>query len=86
MNEDEKTIPYFVHEAEMTRNERHIRRWFIAFIVVFASLIITNAGWIMHETIYEDVVITESSQYGDGVNILSGGDANYGSDSTNNQN
>lgn len=50
-----------MHEREMTRMETANRRWFIAFMVVLAMLFITNAGWIIYENQFQDVVLTQES-------------------------
>lgn len=77
----EKTIPYYIHEGEMARQERHIRRLWILCIIMFIALIGTNAGWIYYESQYQDVVITETKQDGAGINIVGGKDVTYGSNS-----
>lgn len=76
-----ETIPYVVHEDHMCRMERTIKRLWILCIIIFVALIGTNAGWIIYESQYQDVVITESQQDGAGVNIISGKDVQYGAES-----
>lgn len=73
-------VPYLVYEGEMARQERHIKRLWVLCIIIFAALIMTNAGWIIYESQYEEVVITETKQDGDGINIVSGKDVTYGAD------
>ena len=74
-------IPYYVHEAEMYRMERLIKRWFIAFLIVLAMLFITNAVWVIYEMQYETYVLTQEVDTRDGTTVLSGiGDAVYGED------
>lgn len=75
-----ETIPYVVHEDHMCRMERTIKRLWILCIIIFVALIGTNAGWIIYESQYQDVVITESQQDGAGVNIISGKDVQYGAE------
>lgn len=67
-----ENIPYIFHESMMARQERTIRRLWILCIIIFIALIATNAGWIWHESQYEDVVSTEISQ---DVNSDDGGNA-----------
>lgn len=55
MEKDEK-ISYFVHEGEMARMERHVKRLFIMWIITFAALVLTNIGWIHYENQFQDVV------------------------------
>lgn len=74
-------IDYVVHEDHMCRMERTIKRLWILCIIIFVALIGTNAGWIIYESQYQDVVITESQQDGAGVNIISGKDVQYGAES-----
>ena len=51
--QQEASLPYYVHEGEMARLERANKRWFIAFIIVLAMLFVTNAGWIVYESQFE---------------------------------
>lgn len=81
---EQKMIPYYVHEGEMARQERHIKRLWILCLVIFLALVGTNAGWIIYESQYQDVVITETKQDGAGVNIVSGKDVMYGADNQEN--
>jgi hypothetical protein len=50
------SIPYFVHEGEMTRMERQSKRWFTAWLITFLMLICAVVFIIYRETAYEDVV------------------------------
>lgn len=83
--EEKRTYPdkidYVVHEDHMCRMERTIKRLWILCIIIFVALIGTNTGWIIYESQYQDVVITESQQDGAGVNIISGKDVQYGAES-----
>ena len=54
-----ETIPYIVHEDQMVRQERTIKRLWILCIIIFLALIGTNAGWIVYESQWEDQVITQ---------------------------
>ena len=49
-------IPYFVHEEEINREEHHTKRWFYVWVATFIALVLTNIGWIVYESRYEDVV------------------------------
>lgn len=69
------SVPYVVHEAEVSRQERQIKRMWIALIVLAVALFLTNMAWIgifnsyeysSEETIYQ--------QDGEGTNII--GDSN----------
>lgn len=73
--EEQKMIPYFVHESEVARQERHIKRMWILCIIMFAALIATNAGWIWYESQWIDQEITQeiSQDSGEGgTNTYSG--------------
>ena len=82
--EHKECVPYVVHEGIMTRQERTIKRLWILCLVIFLALVGTNAGWIIYESQYQDVVITETKQDGAGVNIVSGKDVMYGADNQEN--
>ena len=77
-----KVVPYLAHEADMTRLERTIHRLWILVILLIATLVLTNIGWIMYEAQYEDnVTSTEEIQQeveqnadGGGNNSFVGGD------------
>ena len=80
---DDKTISYYIHEDQMNRLEVHNKRWFIFSLILFIALILTNGAWIYHESLYEDVVYTENTQDGEGINIIGNGDINYGAETNN---
>lgn len=74
-------VPYVVHEATVARQERQIKRMWIALIVAIAMLFASNIGWL----IYESQFVTVSyEQDGDGinnVNVGEQGDINNGTES-----
>lgn len=77
--EEKNAVPYIVHEAAQARQERTIRRLWILCIIMFLSLVISNAGWIWYESQFEEVVETTTQEVeqdadGDGSNIFVGGD------------
>ena len=72
-------IVKFAHEQEAVRQERTIKRLWILCIILIALLALTNAGWIMYESQFEDVVETtqieaEQQADGNGSNYVVGGD------------
>ena len=87
-NKEEKAmIPFVVHEAEVNRLERINKRFFILLIIIFLAFVCTNAGWIIYESQYEDVVVTQDVDTGSGDAAISGtGDVYYGADQTDSQN
>ena len=68
-------VPYLSHEEEMTRMERNVKRWFIGWIITFAALILTNIGWIVYESQYQDVVTeTYTAETDSGGTAIANGD------------
>ena len=80
IREDEEMITASRHEKEMTRMETANRRWFIAFLIVLFMLFGTNIGWVIYESQFQDVTITqEADMEGDNyMNATGAGDFNYG--------
>lgn len=67
-------VPYVVHEAEMVRSERHIKRLWIALIVTICLFFAANAGWLYAWCQYD----YESGTYEEiSVDAQDGGNANY---------
>lgn len=82
-NKETAMIPYYVHEGEISRLERLNKRLWILILVIFISLIGTNAGWIIYESQYEDIVVTQDVDTGEGTAVVSGtGNAIYGESQT----
>ena len=77
-----ETIPYLVHEDHMVRMERTIKRLWILCIIIFFALIGTNAYWIWYESQWEDQVITQDIDTGEGDAVVAGVGNAYGKDST----
>lgn len=79
--EEPAIIPYYAHEGEMSRMERANKRLWIIIIILIVSLLGTNAGWIIYESQFQDIVTTVEQEVdtGEGMAIVSGtGDAIYG--------
>lgn len=85
-NKKELQIPYFVHEAEMARQERVIKRLWTLCIIIFLALVLTNVGWILYESQYEDTVVSQDVDTGWGSAVVSGIGDIYGTDTADNQN
>lgn len=80
---DVAMIPYFAHEGEMSRMERANKRLWILIILLIIVLVGTNAGWIIYESQFSDIVTSteiDADQEGD-YNFVSGGDLIYGAES-----
>ena len=77
-----ESVPYIVHEASMARMERQAKRLWITVLALIVILVATNGAWIWYESHFSDIVTTiEAEQDGSGVNIVSGGDLDYGAES-----
>lgn len=69
LSKEEKTvsIPYYVHEGEMTRVERLNKRWFIAFLIVLVMFFASNLAWVIYEMSYDTYYYAqEATAEGDG--------------------
>ena len=76
-----ENVPYIVHESSMARMERQIKRLWITVLVLIVMLVATNGAWIWYESQFSDIETTiEAEQDGSGVNIVSGGDLDYGAE------
>lgn len=77
-------IPYFAHEGEMARMERVVKRLWITVVLLIVLLVGTNGAWLWYESQFERFETSiDAEQDGDGVNIIGGGDVNYGAESNN---
>ena len=80
-----ENVPYIVHESSMARMERQTKRLWVAILILIFLLVGTNSAWLWHESQFSDIVTTiDAEQDGSGVNIVSGGDLDYGAESENN--
>lgn len=83
INDDVKTVPYFVHEGDLARMERSNKRMFILCIILIILFTATNGAWIWYESQFEDTISTEITQdvvqdADDGGNNTFIGDDSYG--------
>lgn len=65
------SVPYVVHESEMSRAERREKRLWIVVIVLIAAFLATNIGWLIYESQFETVYW---EQDGDGLNNMNTGE------------
>ena len=82
-----ETIPYMAHEFAMVRMERTAKRLWITILTLIFFLVGSNCLWLYYEMSFEDVVTTttiEAEQDGAAVNIVGGGDVDYGAESEGN--
>lgn len=82
MDNNMESVPYTVFESVQARADRRFRLMWALLILMLIALVGTNAGWIIYESQFEDTVIT-AEQDGSAVNIVGGGDVNYGAESNN---
>ena len=69
--EEQKNVPYFIHEGMMARDERTIKRLILALMITVALLVISNMAWLYVWQQYEYVE--------ENIDLVSrdGGNANY---------
>lgn len=80
--EENNSVPFIVHEADMTRMERSNHRLWVVVIVLILVCLITNGGWLWYESQWEVIeetttqTVTQEAQSEDGSarNIFVGGD------------
>ena len=83
-----ENVPYIVHEGDMSRLERQLKRLWIVILVLVFLLVGTNCAWLWYESQFQVVeeTVIEAEQDGSGINIVGGGDIDYGTESQDNQN
>jgi hypothetical protein len=67
MDNEKMMIPYFAHEAEVMRQEKHMKRLWIALVISILCILISNLVWIWYINQYDYV---SYDQDGEGVNII----------------
>ena len=74
LNDEQRavSIPYYLHEGEMTRLERLNKKWFIAFLVVLVMLFVTNGAWVVYEMQYQTYYVSQDVDTGNGPAVLNG--------------
>ena len=83
-----EAVPYIVHESAMARAERGAKRLWTVIILLIVLLVGTNGAWLWYESQFEVVETTtiEAEQDGSGVNIVGGGNVDYGAEGKDNKN
>lgn len=71
-------MPYIVHEADMARQERTIKRLWIALIMVILLLFGSNLAWTIYESQMEDIEVSQDVDTGDGAAYVAGVGDIYG--------
>lgn len=62
-----ENVPYIVHEAEIARQERHIKRLWIALLAAIAACVAITVGFLLFINQYD---FQSYQQDGQGVNII----------------
>lgn len=70
MDKEIAQIPYFAFEGEMARSERHIKRLWVAIIVLAFVTVITNVMWIWYISQYDYTTYDYEQSNEDGVNVV----------------
>lgn len=72
-------VPYIVHESDMARLERTIKRLWILLLVVTVLLVGSNIAWIVYESQFEDQYAEVEVDTGEGDAYVAGiGDVTIG--------
>lgn len=83
-NKNPESVPFVVYETAQARADRRLKWMWWLLVIMFVALIGTNAGWIIYENQFEDTVTIEAEQTGSEVNIVGGGNVEYGTEGKNN--
>ena len=78
-------VPFVVHEADMARMERTVKRLWILLLVLVFLFVGSNAAWIWYDSqfVSESTEVEQEIDTGDGDAFVVGvGDLNYGEDQT----
>ena len=74
------SVPYIVHESDMTRLERQLKRLWIVILVIIFLLVGSNCAWLWYESQFETVetveeyVIEQDAESGNNNSIINGGE------------
>lgn len=72
--EKNTSVPFIVHEADMARQERTIKRLWIALVLVVLLFFGSNLAWTVYENQFEDIKIEAEQSADTGNNYAIGGD------------
>jgi hypothetical protein len=83
---EERSIPYFAHEGDMTRMEQSNKRLFAIVVILIIALILTNEAWFYYENRFKEVVTTAEAEQEieDGSDYTTGGNFNAETEDQNN--
>jgi hypothetical protein len=77
------SVPYVVHEATVARQERQIKRLWIALIVAISMLFASFALFVWYEAQFETITYEQNGEGINNVNYGEQGDLNNGAESEN---
>lgn len=77
------TVPYVVHEATVARQERQIKRLWIALIVAISMLFASFGLFVWYESQFETITYEQDGEGINNVNYGEQGDLNNGAESEN---
>lgn len=77
-------VPYVVHEADMARQERTIKRLWILLLVLIVLFVGSNGWWIWRESQFSDEYYEITQENEDGYNNFIGNDGDIYNGETNN--
>lgn len=75
------TVPYVVHEATVARQERQIKRMWVALIVAISMLFASFALFVWYESQFETITYEQDGEGINNVNYGEQGDLNNGAES-----
>lgn len=81
--QDLVSIPYIVYESTIEKADKQQKRLVVVIITLISLLFASNAIWLYYWNQYEyvDTLEISAEQDGEGVNIIGGGDVDYGAES-----
>lgn len=75
---NKEPVPYIVHESDMARLERIIKRLWILCIAMFLAFVVSNGAWLWYEAQWETVTEQTVTQDNSGGNNTFVGGSVYG--------
>lgn len=87
LSKEQLTIPYIAYESMLAKEDTQQRRMVYIIIFLIALLVVTNVIWLVawNQYDYVDGYSIEAEQDGSGVNIIGGGDVDYGAEGNSTQ-
>ena len=67
-----KDVPFIVHEGEVARLERIIKRLWVLCIIIFTALVLSNGAWTYYSAQWQTVEVSQDAE--NGVNNFIGSD------------